>query len=115
MGLVAPRHVGSSQTRARTHVPCIGRQILNHCATREAQGLYFKHNPLVILQHLRATDLDFGLQKSDYILDYISLIHPALIYLKVRPTQRSWLHWEPKGNSSVPPLLPRFNGVFEHW
>ena len=29
-GLVAPRHVGSSQTRARTRVPCIGRQILNH-------------------------------------------------------------------------------------
>ena len=36
MGLVALRHVGSSQTRARTRVPCIGRQILNHCATREA-------------------------------------------------------------------------------
>ena len=36
MGPVAPRHVGSSQTRARTRVPCIGRQILNHCATREA-------------------------------------------------------------------------------
>ena len=35
-GLVAPRHVGSSWTRARTRVPCIGRQILNHCATREA-------------------------------------------------------------------------------
>ena len=35
-GLVALRHVGSSQTRARTRVPCIGRQILNHCATREA-------------------------------------------------------------------------------
>ena len=34
-GLVAPWHVGSSQTRARTRVPCIGRQILNHCATRE--------------------------------------------------------------------------------
>ena len=28
--------MGSSQTRARTHVPCIGRRILNHCATREA-------------------------------------------------------------------------------
>ena len=28
--------MGSSQTRARTRVPCIGRQILNHCATREA-------------------------------------------------------------------------------
>ena len=27
-GLVAPHHVGSSRTRARTHVPCIGRRIL---------------------------------------------------------------------------------------
>ncbi|KAJ8778149.1 hypothetical protein J1605_013865 [Eschrichtius robustus] len=35
-GPVAPRHVESYQTRARTRVPCIGRQILNHCATREA-------------------------------------------------------------------------------
>ena len=35
-GLVAPRHVGSSQTRDRTRVPCIGRQTLNHCTTREA-------------------------------------------------------------------------------
>ena len=34
-GLVAPRHVGSSRTRARTRVPCLGRWILNHCATRE--------------------------------------------------------------------------------
>ena len=31
-GLVAPRHVGSSRTRARTRVPCLGRRILNHCA-----------------------------------------------------------------------------------
>ena len=36
-----PRHVGSSQTRARTHVPCIGRQIPNHCATREAPQIIF--------------------------------------------------------------------------
>ena len=35
-GLVVPRPVGSSQTRARTRVPCISRQILNHRATREA-------------------------------------------------------------------------------
>ena len=35
-GLVAPQHVGSSRTRAQTRVPCIGRRILNHCATREA-------------------------------------------------------------------------------
>ena len=35
-GPAALRHVGSSQTRARTRVPCISRQTLNHCATREA-------------------------------------------------------------------------------
>ena len=34
-GLVTPRHVRSSWTRARTRVPCIGRRILNHCAARE--------------------------------------------------------------------------------
>ena len=34
-GLVAPQHVGSSRTRARACVPCIGRRIPNHCATRE--------------------------------------------------------------------------------
>ena len=34
-GLVAPWHVGSCWTRARTHVLCIGRRILNHCTTRE--------------------------------------------------------------------------------
>ena len=36
-GPAAPRHAGSSQTRARTRVPCINRQTLNHCATREAK------------------------------------------------------------------------------
>ena len=29
-------HVGSSWTRDQTHVPCIGRRLLIHCATREA-------------------------------------------------------------------------------
>ena len=38
-GPFVPWHAGSSQTRARTRVPCIGRQILNHCTTREAHLL----------------------------------------------------------------------------
>ena len=42
MGLAASLHVGSSWTRARTHVPCIGRWILNHCATREVPYVLFK-------------------------------------------------------------------------
>ena len=46
-GPVAPRHVGSSQTRARTCVPCIGRQILNHCATREARLFCFLRSHLL--------------------------------------------------------------------
>ena len=41
-GPAAPRHVGSSQTRARTRAPCISRQTLNHCATREALPSAFK-------------------------------------------------------------------------
>ena len=36
MGLVAPWHVGSSQTRDQSHVSCIGRQILYHGPTWEA-------------------------------------------------------------------------------
>ena len=40
-GPAAPWHVGSSQTRARTRVPCIGRQTVNHCATREAHPSCF--------------------------------------------------------------------------
>ena len=39
-GLVAPWHVGSSQTRAQTRIPHIGRQILNHCATREVRASF---------------------------------------------------------------------------
>ena len=42
MGLVAPRHMGSSWTRDRTRVPCIGRQILNHCATRKVLQDFLK-------------------------------------------------------------------------
>ena len=45
MGLVAPRHVGSSRTKARTRVPCIGRWILNHCATRGVHyHVFFIHS-----------------------------------------------------------------------
>ena len=32
-GLAALRHVGSSRTRDRTRVPCMGRWVLPHCAT----------------------------------------------------------------------------------
>ena len=40
--LVAPQHVGPSQTKDRTRVPCTGRRILNHCATREVPTGFLK-------------------------------------------------------------------------
>ena len=49
-GLVGPRHVGSSWTRAQTWVPCIGRWILNHCTTREAP-LYFSLKQSLLLSN----------------------------------------------------------------
>ena len=38
--VVAHGHVGSSPTRERTCVPCIGRRVLNHCATRDVPALF---------------------------------------------------------------------------
>ena len=57
-GLVAPRHVGSSWIRDRTRVPCIGRRILNHCATREV--------PLISL-HKKLCDTKKTLRKAWFI------------------------------------------------
>ena len=39
-GLAALQHVGSSWIRDLTHVPCIGRQTLIHCTTREVSLLF---------------------------------------------------------------------------
>ena len=41
MGLVAPWHVESSQTRDQTYVFCTGRQIANHWTTRKFLLLFF--------------------------------------------------------------------------
>ena len=59
-GSAAPQHAGSSQTRARTRVPCTGRQTLNHCATREAPHLHFRLTTLMAMwrMDLRRKGLD---------------------------------------------------------
>ena len=72
-GPAAPRHAGSSQTRARTRAPCIGRQIPNHWATREAQPqllslIIHKHFLLFPYTHLKVsatrTDQKLNLLKN---------------------------------------------------
>ena len=52
-GPAAPRHVGSSRTRARTRVPCIGGRIPNHCAIREALFGLFLIIPLTYCLYIR--------------------------------------------------------------
>ena len=44
MGLLAPRHVLSSQARDRTRVPCVARQIPNHWETGEAPHLFLRRS-----------------------------------------------------------------------
>ena len=53
--LVAPRHVGSSQTRNQTRVPCIGRQILYHWASRKALFLLLSNFALCHTVHHHST------------------------------------------------------------
>ena len=88
MGQVAPQHVGSSQTRAQTGVPCIGRQTLNHCATREAPlilfySLYFA---IVLSFRLVPTPPSFSFFCCSFILpccisfDY-SFIFPNIFFI----------------------------------
>ena len=62
--------MGSSRTRARTHVSCIGRRILNHCATREVlegevlttgppgKTLNFSFDYKFRLNHVKGTPMD---------------------------------------------------------
>ena len=66
-GPVAPWHVGSSQTRARTRVPCISRQTLNHCATREAR-LFFFFKSFIGVQLIYNVVLVLGVQQSESVI-----------------------------------------------
>ena len=74
MGLAALWHVGSSQARAWTCVSCIGRRILNHCATREVPKF------LIII-------LILGLGAS---LDPEPHRHSTMKYLKFLWQMTSW-------------------------
>ena len=78
MDLVAPQLVESSWTRDRTHVPCIGRQILNHWTTREVLLKIFKRRFQLLKRKLETFDelLEIFKQESDqnrrtFQVDYI--------------------------------------------
>lgn len=58
LGLAAPPHPGSSWTRVRTHISCIGKEVLYHWATREtplfipASNFFFNLNISLKLLHI---------------------------------------------------------------
>ena len=86
MGLVAPRHVGSSRTRARTCVPCVSRQILNHCATREVPFVLF----WIIAILLGVKWLWFAFTKWLVTLSIFSCSYWPLVYLLWTDIQVFW-------------------------
>ena len=90
--------MGSSRTRARTRVPCIGRLILNHCATREVLKLYFKSQSC--LRESRP-----GAREKLYRLEYASQPQHYWRWGLDRHSVHS------RGLSSVPRLHPQVPGA----
>ena len=77
-GLVVSLHLESSKTRDGTHVPCIGRQILNHWTTREIQII-------IIFNCKRFLNIEKNIFKMD---NWISLVVQWLrICLPMQETQ----------------------------
>ena len=72
--------MGSSQTRARTRVPCTGRQILNHCATREVPTMLLLNS--VSWGWLINVLCSIGLEIR-YMFSFIGSI--ATVYCKLLP------------------------------
>ena len=84
MGLVAPWHVGSSRTRDGTRVPCIGRCILNHCATREVPSVFktevipsFPLNFMILIL-LKVISSHFVKCPSNWICSMLSIFPPVI-------------------------------------
>ena len=77
--LVTPWHVGSSQTRVRTCVPCIGRRILNHWTSREVPNVTFEGDKSLTpvsrvqpcRQHLLSTTHKTQERKTDNSIDAV--------------------------------------------
>ena len=70
MGLVAPQNVGSSWAKGRTHVPGIGRQILNHWTLEKSCTCVFI-DELLLLGEL----LVIGLLENDKVVHDQDLIY----------------------------------------
>ena len=91
--------MGSSRTRARTRVPCIGRRILNHCATREAPTHSFFTPLKVVLENqpskggrLRTAGWEPVLQASSFCGPWCSAL-PVLELNTLLGPNRPTIYW----------------------
>ena len=112
-GPVAPRHMGSSQTRARTRVPRTGRQTLNHCTTREAPVILYtwfgipywicdaKQNSKAILSSLVQEEVEScwaphsyssSLLGMDTVILHRSFLFASTSYLDSLEEKECWNH-----------------------
>ena len=90
-GLVAPQHVGSSWTRARTCVPCIGRQTPNRCATREVPQFlsFFVFHDLDILEDYKPfifsiwEQIVFNLLTDVHLHSYVSSVNLSEKHIEI--------------------------------
>ena len=116
-GLVAPRYVGSSRTRAPTRVPCIGRRILNHCTTREAPlALFLKsclnhhaeHTGSRSLPEVRLSPSLSSTEPSWWQLKVLRPFYPLVTWILsldgTRPSQGSVLSLHLSTLAAKPPL-----------
>ena len=71
----------SSQTRDWTHIPSVGRQILNHGTTREVPAMYFKHLPACLIVTFTGHHLSEALWTSPTTVTplFFSSLYPYLI------------------------------------
>ena len=68
-GLIAPKHVGSSQTRDQTRVSFTGRRILYHWTTREAQSWgYLKQT---LFRHWRQVQKTFSKPDAEWCRKFL--------------------------------------------
>ncbi|XP_060147086.1 E3 ubiquitin-protein ligase TRIM37 isoform X9 [Globicephala melas] len=93
------RSTASSQTGARTRVPCIGRRTLNHCATREAQG-GSNHGYMGASSRMsRRAHLSSAATSSLLDIDPLILIH--LLDLKDRSSMENLWGLQPRPPASL--------------
>ena len=64
-GSAALRHVGSSRTRERTHVPCICWWILNHRTNKEAWTVHFKWVSGISIELLKLKKIKANINQHD--------------------------------------------------